>query len=356
MKLSKLFFSDISLLFVFIVFVRISDGAVNYKLTSFINDMHGNVSLWLGKRQASAVTYVDWCNNSIGWFYPLDMDPIWKQSSIPIITWKIAQCNHGDSGDPGIMKLVAAGSFDSYINYFADRLKQWLAGPDGIYGNDDDRRAYLRPGHEMNGNWYSWSSGSTPSDYIAGWHHTYELVTGRGLDPTRLQWIWSVNAPDVGQYKAEDYWVGDSYTHWLGIDGYNWGSSQSWSHWETPSDVFDDMISRLRKLSPSKPLSFNEYGTVSVRVGNTSDVQSKNEWLRQMCDYFNIHNVKMPSYFNVDEPHQDIMIFGGTYGDTVWNNFNTYSAYKNCLQSNDWIEPNITNPRLITDDQFAGRF
>jgi len=77
------------------------------------------------------------------------MDPIWNHSSIPIITWKVANCNHGDGGDPGIMKLVANGTHDPYINYFGDRLKQWLAGPDGIYGNDDDRRAYLRPGMEF---------------------------------------------------------------------------------------------------------------------------------------------------------------------------------------------------------------
>ena len=208
----------------------------------------------------------------------------------------------------------------------------------------------------MNGNWYSWSTGSTPSDYIAGWRHTYDILSSKGLDPTRLQWIWSVNSPDVGQYTAEEYWVGDNYTHWLGIDGYNWGSSESWSKWMLPNEVFDNMIGRLRKLSLTKPMSFNEYGTVGVRVGNMTDVQAKNEWLRQACDYLDTNNIKMASYFNVDEPHQDIMIFGGTHGDVVWNNFNTYSAYKDCLQSISWIQSNVTNPRLLTDDQFAGRF
>jgi len=284
------------------------------------------------------------------------MDPIWNGSSVPIITWKIANCNHGDDGDPGIILRVKNGTYDPYINYFADRLKQWLAGPDGIYGNDDDRRAYLRLGHEMNGNWYSWSTGSTPDDYVAGWRHTYEILTNKGLDPTRLQWIWSASAQDIGKYIAEKYWVGENYTHWLGVDEYNWGSSRSWSHWQTPNEVFDNIIGRLRKLSSTLPLSLNEYGTVGVRVGNTTDIQAKNEWISQICDYFDTMNLKMVSYFNDDEPDQDIMIFGGTHGDVVWNNYNTYSAYKNCLQSNSWIESNNTNPRLLTDEQFAGRF
>jgi hypothetical protein len=37
-------------------------------------------------------------------------------------------------------------TFDPYINQFGNRLKKWLAGPDGMYENDDDRRAYLRLG------------------------------------------------------------------------------------------------------------------------------------------------------------------------------------------------------------------
>jgi hypothetical protein len=48
-------------------------------------------------------------------------------------------------------------------------------------------------------------------------------------------------------------------------------------------------------------------------------------------------------------------VFGDTHGDTVWNNLHAYTAYRNCLQSNDWIQPNSSNPRLITNHQFAGR-
>jgi hypothetical protein len=145
------FFSQILLLLVFMSSIKTSHAAVNYKLTSIINDFSGNLSMWVGKRQATIVNYVDWCNNSIGWFFPLDMDYAWNHSSVPLITWLIANCNHGDGGDPGIMKFVSNGTYDPYINQFSDRLKKWLAGPDGIYGNDDDRRAYLRPGMKFNG-------------------------------------------------------------------------------------------------------------------------------------------------------------------------------------------------------------
>jgi hypothetical protein len=61
----------------------------------------------------------------------------------------------------------------------------------------------------------------------------------------------------------------------------------------------------------------------------------------------------MASYFNIDK-ETDWAIFGGMYGDTIWNNFNVYSSYKNCLQSDDWITPDSLNQRIITDQQFSG--
>lgn len=81
----------------------------------------------------------------------------------------------------------------------------------------------------MNGNWYPWSQRSTPDDYVLAWRHVYEIFSSKILDSTRLQWVWCVNNADVGSYTAENYWVGDEYVDWLGIDGYNFGASQSWS-------------------------------------------------------------------------------------------------------------------------------
>jgi len=209
----------------------------------------------------------------------------------------------------------------------------------------------------MNGNWYPWSIGSTPADYVMAWHHVHDILANKGLDPTRLQWIWSVSNIDVGQYTVEEYWVGENYTDWFGIDGYNVGATQSWSSWQWQNEVFDTIIARLRKLSSTKPISLNEYGTSSVRTKNTTDLPSKTEWLNRFCDYIgNITDIKMASYFNIDYPGEDWAIFGGAHGDAVWNKFNVYTAYKNCLQSDQWIGPNITNPRLITDEQFAGLF
>ena len=109
-------------------------------------DFTGNLSLWVGKRQASIDIYTDWCNNSLGPFFDLAMNNVWNRSMIPFITWEITDCNHTDEDDPGITKRINNNTYDPYINQFGDSLKKWLAGLDGIYGTNDDRRAFVRLG------------------------------------------------------------------------------------------------------------------------------------------------------------------------------------------------------------------
>jgi hypothetical protein len=140
------FFSQILLLLVFISSIKTAEAAVNYKLTSVVREFGGNLSSWVGKRQAVIDFYVDFCNHSLGWLFHLDVNRTWYSYSIPMITWEVVGCNGYQSG---VMKLVINNTFDEYINEFSDRLKSWLAGPDGIYGNNDDRRAYLRLGMKL---------------------------------------------------------------------------------------------------------------------------------------------------------------------------------------------------------------
>ncbi|CAF4138234.1 unnamed protein product [Rotaria sordida] len=205
----------------------------------------------------------------------------------------------------------------------------------------------------MNGNWYPWSMGSTPQDFIETWRHIHDIFTNKSLNSTRLQWIWCVNNADVGSYTAEHYWVGENYIDWMGIDGYNFGRSQSWSSWLSPSQVFDNMIIRLQNLSATKPICINEYASTSIRTGNISNITAKHDWLQQFCTYINNKQIKMASYFNTDK-ETDWAIFGGIRGDSMWTNYSVYTAYRDCFQSNDWILVNSTNPRIISDEEFSG--
>lgn len=344
--------------FLFIIFsVRYLSASNDLKLAGIFNghevstfDRLGNLSLWANKQPTVVVMFTIWCNDSLNEFFNVTLMNLWNRRSIPMITWQMFVC--GYKSQPGIIKLVNNHTYDDYINDYSDRMKVWLAGRDGIYGNDDDRRVYIRLAHEMNGYWYPWSQNSTPAEYVSAWRHVHQIFSSKGIDSTRLQWVWSVNYADFGNYTAEEYWVGDDYVDWLGVDGYNFGASRGGS-WIWPNEIFDHMIIRLKNISSTKPIGINECGSTTIRTGNISDIQMKSEWLNRWCNYVANSTLKMASYFNIDY-ETDWAIFGGMHGDIIWNNYTAYSAYKTCLQSDQWLKPNSTNQRILTDEQFAG--
>lgn len=108
----------------------------------------GSLSSWTGKHPTTVLLFTDWCNASMPNLFNFQLNNIWNNQSIPVITWELFEC--AGSSRPGIIRSVVNNSYDSYINDFGNRLKLWLSGIDGILGNADDRRAYLRLGRKFN--------------------------------------------------------------------------------------------------------------------------------------------------------------------------------------------------------------
>ncbi|CAF1089650.1 unnamed protein product [Rotaria sp. Silwood1] len=102
------------------------------------------ISSWICIRPIVILLFTDWCNTSMNNLFNYQLNNIWNNQSIPVITWELFGC--GGSSQSGIMQLVRNNTYDTYINQFGDRLKLWLAGNDGVLGSNDDRRAYLRLG------------------------------------------------------------------------------------------------------------------------------------------------------------------------------------------------------------------
>lgn len=137
--------------FIFLLSLHEINAVLNYKLTSIYYGNQGlsmdevaNVSSWVGKSQTVVVLFTDWCPGSMNKLFNVELNDIWNNKSIPLITWQITGCNGRKL--PGVMKLIHNNSYDTYINQFGDQFQTWLAGKDQIFGNDDDRRAYLRLG------------------------------------------------------------------------------------------------------------------------------------------------------------------------------------------------------------------
>jgi hypothetical protein len=308
---------------------------------------------WVGQNLPLVQLYDDFCGLWI-WEYPL---PMWEDvNAVPMITFQPNQPYCNSTSPTNIASLIAEGQFDTYLNSFIDSTKTFLSGPNGVYGDDDDRRIYMRFAHEMNGDWYPWSGNTT--DYVDMWIHFWNLVSLAGINNTRMQWVWCVNWQDQpSNLPMEQYYPGDDYVDWLSIDGYNLAYSESWSHWMEPSDVFSDMLKRLTVLSPNKPIGVAEVGCSTSGATTAMKLQ----WISDLYQYALQTNIRFLMWFNIEDGYTDFAIFGSRNGSETYVsplNHQSYLVYDSYITAvtNTSLPLETGNVRILTDAQFAGDF
>jgi beta-mannanase len=157
------------------------------------------------------------------------------------------------STQTGGVSTITNGSKDAYLNAFADAAK--------AYGGE----VWLRPFHEMNSNWYPWAgatAGNSAPQVVAAWNHVRQIFVARGA--TNVKFVWNVNnesVPNTAANSIAAYWPGDANVDLLAIDGYNFGTSASWSTWRSFSSVIGSSYAAVTSLS-AKPLFLAETGSV----------------------------------------------------------------------------------------------
>jgi hypothetical protein len=184
-----------------------------------------------------------------------------------MITWEPWDPAAGSNQPQYALSRIANGDFDAYIKTWAVALR--LLG----------RTVYLRPMHEMNGNWYPWSgttNGNSPALYVAAWRRMHDIFAAN--DATNVRWVWApnnVDVPGTAENRMEAYYPGAGYVDVLGVDGYNWGSTApEHAGWQTFSQVFSSAYGRLSALG-SQPVWITE-------VGAAPEGGSKPAWVRDM--------------------------------------------------------------------------
>lgn len=180
--------------------------------------------------------------------------------SIPMITLEFWSTKTGG------VDTITNGSKDAALIAFADAAK--------AHGTE----IWLRPLHEMNSNWYPWAggtNGNTAAKVVAAWKHIKDVFTSRGA--TNVKFVWCVNAESVPNTTANAisaYWPGDAYVDKMSIDGYNFGTSASWSTWRSFTSVYSSSYAKLTALS-AKPLFVAE-------VACAEQGGSKAAWITDM--------------------------------------------------------------------------
>jgi beta-mannanase len=203
----------------------------------------GNIrqfELEYGKKPYLVMVFVDWG----AYIDEQVIKDVYAQDCVLFVTWepwraarkKRINCNK-----------ILSGKYDRYIKSFAGRLKKIK------------KKVFLRFGHEMNGNWYPWSGIKIGQErYKAIYRYVKDTFDSEGVE--NIEWVFSINwenIPRKNDYSL--YYPGDSYVDYIGIDGYNWGKTQSWSRWMGFKDIF---FKRYKEIGArfQKPVLISEFG------------------------------------------------------------------------------------------------
>ncbi|WP_010612580.1 glycosyl hydrolase [Halococcus hamelinensis] len=338
---------------------------------------------WQDAQYPVQTIFIPWNSDEghLNWLFDYLLPRIWDAGRIPLITWEpytpgvsaasvdtqaivenqeySAYLESLDTTTPDDIEVrIANGEYDGYLKTWVRRLRQWLAGPDGEQGTDDDRRAYIRLAHEMNGDWYPWSptvGNSSASSYVEMWRHVHDQFRYSGIDTANIEWMWCVNAEDQGSYTAEELYPGDDYVDWLSVDGYQWGTSQDWSSWRSPEAVFGNMLGRVRNLA-DKPVCIAETASSSA-TSSGSDPARKDDWIRSAFEYFDDEGVDMWCWFNEDK-ETDWAMFNGRHGTERvsydGDRVNAYTAYREGVDSYSGAGAATSGATPLTTTSFNG--
>ncbi len=171
-----------------------------------------------------------------------------------LVTWEPYDWDAGTVEQPRFqLRRIIDGEFDVYLRRTAEALKDF-GGP-----------VMLRFAHEMNGDWYPWSeqvNDNRPGEYVAAWRHVHDLFARAGVD--NVSWVWSPNVEYAGSQPLAEVYPGGDYVDAVAVDGYNWGTAESWSTWQSPSEIFDPTFRAVRRLAPDKPLMIGETGSAEA--------------------------------------------------------------------------------------------
>lgn len=177
------------------------------------------------------------------------MNAVWRCGAEPMITWMPKRSRFAAAS----LSAIAAGNYDRYLERSAAEARAW------------GHPFLVRPFHEMNGRWVPWGvgvHGNTAAEFVAAWRHIVTVFRAAGA--TNVQFVFSPNviSPNSPDFTAE--YPGDRYVDWVGLDGFNFGTSVPGQHWRSFREIFSRSYAVLARLS-SRPMMISE--TASSETG-----------------------------------------------------------------------------------------
>lgn len=195
---------------------------------------------------------------------------IYSEGSVLMVTlepWNPA------GGEPLDYDKIISGGYNDYVVSFARQIKS-------VPGT-----VFIRFAHEANGDWYPWSVSKIGTQkYIALYRYLKDKFDALGV--VNAKWIFSINHEDVPADRNNnylDFYPGDKYVDYVGIDGYNWGNTKPWSRWLSFDEIFSDCYREItRKIK--KPVLITEFSSTSGGGDKAAWIKDALNTIKKMKD------------------------------------------------------------------------
>lgn len=255
----------------------------------------------LGFRPQIVLFYLQWpAPAGSGEFPKESLEAIWRRGAVACLTWEPMYCQ--DNREVMVLyEQITAGQYDAYLTAFAREAAAW------------GKPLIIRFAHEMNLERYHWGTDKgrygphSPEIYKKMYRYVVDLF--RKDRAEKVLWAFCPNAeslpnpdrdPAASWNRVQNYYPGDNYVNILGMDGYNWGTTQTmekngWqSRWQSFQEIFAPLHQELRYLAPNKPLLVFE--TASARQGG-----DKTSWIKDAMPVLQSWKVRGIIWFQVNK-------------------------------------------------------
>ena len=190
-------------------------------------------TLKLGRTPILHLTYYGWDTDWTGSVTRADL----AAGRIPLVNW--------EPHNVDFAKIID-GSLDATIIARAQGSKAL------------GKKFFLDFAAEMNGD-EAWSGNNAPL-YVSAYRHIHDLFAAAGANNVVWAWCPNVTDTDGGNRTTMDYYPGDAYVDWTGVDGYNWGTTNG--GWQTFQQVFQNIYPLL--AAKKKPILIGEMASAEA--------------------------------------------------------------------------------------------
>lgn len=191
---------------------------------------------------------------------------------------------YGKKNDTSLIGLIQ-GKYDSILRVWARQFKN-LGDP-----------VFVRFGNEMNGDWSTWSAWYTGKDtdiYKMAWEHVYNLFKAEGAN--NVIFVFNPHDRSFPNFKWNNYllyYPGDKTVDWIGLTGYNNGTSYAADVWRDFDAIYDPLYREYMHYFPDKPFMITEFSS-------NEEGGDKAAWIRQCFQHMATRypNIKIAVWFN----------------------------------------------------------